>query len=292
MKKGFTLVELIATIIVLGIIGLIAYPIMSSTIKNNKEKLYETQIKVIHQASEDWAYKNVDLLPDENETITITILDLKRAGLLDLNIKNPKTNELFPNDLQITIAHNNKGYTYTVDMESGTNISNDFSMNSPTLILNGNAIEYIEVGSTYNELGAQAKGKNGNTINNINITYQYNGTQIASINTMQFKTYTIIYSVSDVVEGTTYTTSITRTLIVRDTTAPDLTIPGQADITLSQVNGFDLTTGVTVTDNSGETIEVNATSLENKTGKQIVSYTACDSHNNCVTKKRIVNVTE
>lgn len=292
MKKGFTLVELVASIIILGVIGLIAYPVVNSTIKNNKEKLYQSQIKEIEQAAESWAYKNLDLLPNDSESITITILELKKAGLLPLDIRDPRDNELFANDMEISIALENNIYVYNVNEESGTSITSDFNENSPILILNGNAIEYIEVGSIYNEIGAKAKSKDGSIIDNISIMYQYNGSEIALINTNEFKTYTIVYSASDVVNGKTYTSNVTRTVVVRDTTAPFLTLPSQVDITLSELSSFDLLDGVEAIDNSGEVINIIVSDLEASIGKKIVSYTACDSRNNCVTKKRIINITE
>ena len=292
MKKGFTLIELIAAIIILGIIGLITFPIVNSIIKENKESLYQSQIKDIEKAAYDWAYMNTDLLPENNKYITITLLDLKKAGLIDINLRNPKTNTLIPNDVIISITSVDNKYICNVDMSSGTDLETPYNALAPMIILNGNAVEYVEYGHAYEELGAIARGKNGNMINDINIVYQYNNSQIASIDTNQFKTYTVVYSARDVIDGNTYTSNITRTIIIRDTQAPEMTIPGQATITLSQVNSYDLTNGVVVTDNSNEVIEVNVTSLENTTGKQVITYSACDSHNNCVEKRRIINVTE
>lgn len=289
MKKGFTLVELIATFIVLTIIGAITLPIVNSLIKNNKESLYQSQIESIKQASEKWAYKNIDLLPNDNESITITILDLKKSGCLPLDTRNPKTGELFPNDMEIVISFNNNMYFYSVKEESGTNIT-EFNQYSPILILNGNALEYVEIGNQYNELGAKAKDNNGNIINNINIIYQYNGTEISTINTNEFKTYTVIYSASNKIDGVNYTSNVTRTIIVRDTTAPDLIVPGKTDISLTEASNFDLLNGVSAIDNSGEDINVTTSGFDTSLGQKIVSYTACDSHNNCITKKRIINV--
>lgn len=292
MKRGFTLVELLATLIVLATIGLIIFPVVSNTIRNVKEKLYEAQLQEIEEATEKWAYLNIDLLPSDGETTTITILELKKAGLLPLDIRNPKSNELLPNDMQVLIQCNNSIYSFVVNEESGTTITSEVNENSPIIVLNGNPIEYVEIGSSYVDKGAKAKDKFGDTINTINIVYQYNGTEIGNLSTLEFKTYTVIYSVSSEINGTTYTSSITRTVVVRDTTKPELTVPSKVDITLSEASSFNVLEGVTVTDNSGENINVTTTGFDVSVGQKIVSYTACDSNNNCITKKRIINITE
>ena len=290
MKKGFTLVELLTCIIVLGIISAIVVPVVTRNINDGKENLYNSQIKKIEIAAEDWAYLNVDLLPDDGEMITVTILELKKAGLLPLDIRNPKSDKLIPNDMEVIITCKNNDYTFKVNEESGSSIDNEFNKNAPILILNGSAIEYVEFGGIYSDLGVKAKDKNGNIIDDINIMYQYNGTEIISLNTSEFRTYTIVYSASSLVDGINYTSSITRTLVVRDTTVPDLSVPGKEIVSLSSASSFNLLDGVNVTDNSGESINVTTTGFDASLGEKIVSYTACDSHNNCATKKRIIVV--
>lgn len=294
MKRGFTLVEIVATIVILAIIGAIALPIVDSTIKENRESLYKSQLKEIEDAAEKWAYKNMDLLPNNGEVKTVKLEDLKKAGLLPLDIRDPRDNKLLPNDMLITITFENNNYVFDVNEESGTDITSEYNANSPILILNGNPLEYLEFGGEYNELGAMAKDKNGNLIdsNKISIMYQYNGVEIASINSKEFKTYTVIYSVSNEVSGTIYTSNITRTIIVRDTTAPNLIVPGKVEIYLADALYYDLQLGVEVSDNSGENIVVTTIGFDASVGQKIVSYTACDSRNNCVTKKRIINVLE
>ena len=44
-KKVFTLIELLAVVVILGIIALIAVVSVNSTITNTKDSLSETQIK-------------------------------------------------------------------------------------------------------------------------------------------------------------------------------------------------------------------------------------------------------
>lgn len=82
MKKGFTLVEILGVIVVLGVIGLIAFPIVNSTIKETKQNSYDAQIKMIVEAGQKWGVKNVEKLPDINETKYIKISELIEEGLI------------------------------------------------------------------------------------------------------------------------------------------------------------------------------------------------------------------
>ena len=51
-RKGFTLVEVLAVIIVLGILALIASPIISGIIRQSREKSYDQQLSEIYDAAE------------------------------------------------------------------------------------------------------------------------------------------------------------------------------------------------------------------------------------------------
>ena len=90
IKNGFTLIELMAVIIILGVVGLIVYPVAVDSINNSKKKLYAEQVERILAAADNWATKNISSLPNEGETKKLTIEELKTAGLLkNESIKNP-----------------------------------------------------------------------------------------------------------------------------------------------------------------------------------------------------------
>ena len=101
-------------LIVLAILALLVTPVISKTIKNNKQKLYQVQIEMIEKAAKDYAVKNRDLLPEEGKAIIITLGELKKSGLIHEEIRNPITKELFSNDLKIQIGNSRNQYTYTV----------------------------------------------------------------------------------------------------------------------------------------------------------------------------------
>ena len=64
MKKGFTLVELLAVLVILGLLGLIVVPVVDKIIKDNRNNLYELQIKNIEEGARNWAAKNPLSLPE------------------------------------------------------------------------------------------------------------------------------------------------------------------------------------------------------------------------------------
>ena len=286
--KGFTLTELLGVIIVLGVIALITFPIVNNTIKSNKEKLYNSQLEEIKLAAEKWAYANLNILPsNENESITVTLLELKKAGFVSIDSRNPKTGELLPNDMVVTITLKNNNYDIFVDGNSGTDLSNEFNENAPTIILNGNYIEYVEINSSYEEKGAKAVAKDGSEVE-VNITYQENGSEIGSIDVTKFSTYTVIYSAT----SNGYTSKITRTVVVRDTTPPDLNVPDTTELTIEQLESFNLLAGVSAIDNSKEVINIETRGFDRLPTDKIIEYKACDSHNNCTIKRRIIKFVE
>lgn len=96
MKKGFTLVELLITIVLLGIIGAIVIYNMTNISRDTKENDYQRFIAEIKSAASVYA----DMYPDAfNELyvsrayIYITLGDLVNNGVLDEDKENPYTKE-------------------------------------------------------------------------------------------------------------------------------------------------------------------------------------------------------
>lgn len=287
MKKGFTLVEMMAVIIILAIVATITFPIVSQSIEKNREKLYYSQLDEIKLNAEKWAYSNLDLLPTvEDEMITITLQNLKEGGFVALDIRDPRTNELLPNDLKITITFRNNNYEIEVLADSGTSTNNEFKEGAPTIILNGNVVEYVEINSIYIEKGTLAKNSAGELLKDVSIIYQKNGFEVGGIDTSDVATYTVTYSVSD----GEYRSTITRTVVVRDTTPPVISLPNNNVLTSSSLASFDLLAGVVVTDNSNQAIDIETRGYDQLPTDKVIEYKACDIYGNCTTQRRLIKV--
>ena len=114
-RKGFTLVELLATITILGLIVLIVVPAVSKNVTKSKEKSYENLEKNIITVTKRYLLENSNLLPDENETIKKIELEfLINENLFDTDkLINPLTNEKLDGYVEIKYNINNEEYKYT-----------------------------------------------------------------------------------------------------------------------------------------------------------------------------------
>ncbi len=88
-NKGFTLIELLAVITILAIILVIAIPKIGNIIDSSRQSAYESQIKIIEDATKKYivSYRR-DIDWNEN-TADIFLYDLQEANLLPRPLKNP-----------------------------------------------------------------------------------------------------------------------------------------------------------------------------------------------------------
>lgn len=102
-KKGFTLVELLAVIIILSALALLASTSVTNVVRNSKSDLYNSQINLIKSAAEAWGADNINKLPSEGTCKYLTLSNLQGYGLVEPSIINPKTNQEFSGDMKIKI---------------------------------------------------------------------------------------------------------------------------------------------------------------------------------------------
>ena len=113
-QKGFTLVEILAVITIIGILALLTIPTVDSIIRSSKEDAYEVQKEAILISLKNWASSKTLTLPVVNgETLTTTIGELKTAGFLEVETKNPINELCFSNATVLIVTRINSNYTYT-----------------------------------------------------------------------------------------------------------------------------------------------------------------------------------
>lgn len=119
MKKGFSLVELLAVLVILGLLGIISVPIVNSSVKKSKEKAREVQINEIIKAAKKYAVKNSYVLPEvENTSRFITFEELVHQKFLDsTQIVDPVTKKYLQGCIKVCYKCSNVEYDYSYDTE-------------------------------------------------------------------------------------------------------------------------------------------------------------------------------
>lgn len=116
-NKGFTLVELLGVIVILGIIATITVPLIQRTIVDNTESAYEDQVKSFERAAENSVAKDIyNMTKCQTETCTVTLKELQEKGLLPSgDIVNPKTDENFNLNNVVEITYDGTKFDYHYD---------------------------------------------------------------------------------------------------------------------------------------------------------------------------------
>ena len=286
MKKGFTLVELLAVIIILGAIFAITFPLVTDNIRKTEEKAFNLQKEQIIAAAKDMVIKEYVVIPDK-QSITLYVGELKRKGLLPIKMINAKTKLTISNESNVVISRENNSYSYDVNIIDLEEESTENNENAPVIRLNGNYVEYVEINTEYVEKGGTAYSNTGSSLILNSPQIKSNDNEGGEIDTSKLGTYKLIYSVTD--KGLT-TTSI-RTVVVRDTIPPVIYFPEDNIVKVSELNGAYVKKGVYAIDNSNIGINVTiVSSLSNVPGKHVILYTAKDSSGNTTNAKRVITV--
>lgn len=118
-RKGFTLVELLSVIAILGIIALITIPVVSSIVQHSKDKAYDVQVSIIIDGAKKWLEKNYDKVG--SETTYLSINKLISSGIIEQDsIINPRTEEEMSGCVKIsfTSLYNQYEYEYVESCSS------------------------------------------------------------------------------------------------------------------------------------------------------------------------------
>lgn len=119
MKKGFTLIEILAVIIILAIVLTLVSTNVLNIISSSREKTYNEQLNSLKKLSQQYATEFYNDLTWSSNQTTITLDQLINAGYLEENIINAKTGESICSTSTIEITDTNGVYTYEITIYNG-----------------------------------------------------------------------------------------------------------------------------------------------------------------------------
>ena len=238
-KKGFTLVELMASLIILSIVLLVAIPAVIKAIKNSTESAYDMSITSIKVAMQNWKNDHTDILPNVGDYMYLTISELKHEGYLNQEMINPETEKPFPNDMLLKLENTAKGFNYIVDATTGT-ATNSYHFITPYIDFPTQIKTYINVGGTYTNIEATAYNSEGLVIAT-DITKEPIG---ESVDTTKPGTYYVEYkaTIEDIPVSIVETIEVLPiTSICSKVTGSNLDIPSIGDTYTCNLGTGDLT---------------------------------------------------
>lgn len=115
--NGFTLVELLGVIVILAMIVLIAYPLITSQVKNTTDKMSAATVSLIETATRSYINDNVNDYPKVNNAeYCIPLNDLAEENYIREAIIDAKTKEEI--DLTQVVIAKYKDNKFTFEIKS------------------------------------------------------------------------------------------------------------------------------------------------------------------------------
>lgn len=117
-KKGFTLMELLATITLMGILATLSVVSMDKYINKTKKTIYKDYEKTLKEATTSYLLDNTAYLPQIGDTtgITVTGKTLTDLGYID-DIKDPKDKTLTCNNNSYVTVIRKENVEFNMDLE-------------------------------------------------------------------------------------------------------------------------------------------------------------------------------
>ena len=115
LTNAFTLVELLAVIVILAVIALIATPIVKKSITNSKNQALKETINSIERAAYNYGYQNDIGYSTEYKKLTLD--ELINKGFLKGDIINPVTNEKMNGCVLYRWNETNNQYEFKYEIE-------------------------------------------------------------------------------------------------------------------------------------------------------------------------------
>ena len=135
-KKGFTLVELLGTIVIIGIVSGLAISGVTRMINNAKKETSESQKKTIKMAAESYFQSNVKKLPKVIGSFsTVSAKELNEAKYITTELKNEDGDSCMENSYVKIYKKSASEYVYTPYIYCGDEKPEAVAENEKPLIL-------------------------------------------------------------------------------------------------------------------------------------------------------------
>ena len=289
-NKGFTLVELLAVIVILAIILSIAVPSISGIIRSSTKGSFESDAKMVLQAIEYKKLENDSFNPLEvTKENMVDTLGLNSANYEQVNLS------VTDGNTEVILVGKDKwaGFTAYGSIRSMRVVNTeDYDVVPPSITILGDNPKEVGRGLTYNDEGATATDLKDGVVS-ISSTVIKNGSDVVvpSIDTSTFSTYTITYTA---VDSQGNTASSVRRINVVDRTKPVITVIG-SNPTVVNVNTVYSDAGATALDDvDGDiTYNISTTGTVNPSvvGTYTITYDVSDSSGNAaISVVRTINV--
>jgi prepilin-type N-terminal cleavage/methylation domain-containing protein len=122
-NKGFTLIEVLAVIIIIAVVLLVIVPVTMDIITNSKQEAYNRTIDNVKRAAETYFTDdktNLAQIDIYNGSNMVTIQDLINYGLLQSEIKDPRDNTTIPSTAYVVVSLTSDGdYSYSFKNDTG-----------------------------------------------------------------------------------------------------------------------------------------------------------------------------
>ena len=118
-NKGFTLVELLAVIVILGLILGIAIPKATKTLEQKKQHLYELTINELIETTKKYVTSNPKIYSDISKygSLSINVKTLCEEKLIDCPVTDPRNKESINGSIKIEYLNNEYVYTFSNNAE-------------------------------------------------------------------------------------------------------------------------------------------------------------------------------